>query len=330
MNTLKIGILGIGHLGTAHLKNLKEIKEFDIIGIHDIDSEKAKKNSREFDVSFYDNYEKLIKNTDCVSIVVPTTDHFKLAKYALLNKKHVFLEKPITSTVQEANTLIRLAADNNLKLQVGHIERFNPAFRVLTNMNLNPMFIESHRLASFVPRGIDVSVILDIMIHDIDIILNLIPYEITDIQANGVQVITDRIDIANVRITFGNGAVANITASRISQKKMRKMRLFQKDSYIAINFLERFSEVFELSDDDGQQHMNNRMVILNFDYLGKNRKILYSKAQSPEDNPLKTELKSFAQSIIKDTEPVVTGKDGKKALDVALQILQKIGIRDNG
>jgi len=191
------------------------------------------------------------------------------------------------------------------------------------------MFIESHRLASFVPRGIDVSVILDIMIHDIDIILNLIPSEIEDIQAAGVQVITDKIDIANARIKFKNQAVANVTASRISQKKMRKMRLFQKSNYIAIDFLEKYSEIFELIENDDNGKGTGGIVISSFDHFGKNKKILYSKDKSSEENALKAELQSFAHCILNDTKPEVTGEDGKRALDVALQILEKIGMEES-
>jgi len=329
MDRIKIGVLGVGHLGSIHLKNLKEISEFEVAGINDIDTDKAQSLSSEYSVPYFKKYEDLIDNVDCVSIVVPTIDHYKLAKHALLNKKHVFIEKPVTTTVPEAEELIKIARNNNLKLQVGHIERFNPAFRILQNLNLKPMFIESHRLASFVPRGIDVSVILDIMIHDIDIILNLIPSEIEDIQAAGVQVITDKIDIANARIKFKNQAVANVTASRISQKKMRKMRLFQKSNYIAIDFLEKYSEIFELIENDDNGKGTGGIVISSFDHFGKNKKILYSKDKSTEENALKAELQSFAHCIKNNTEPEVTGEDGKRALDVALQILEKIGMEES-
>ncbi|RKY83931.1 gfo/Idh/MocA family oxidoreductase [candidate division KSB1 bacterium] len=321
MKRLRIGIIGLGHLGIAHLKNAKEIDNVEIAGINDINIDKARKLSEEYGVPYYQKPDDLIKNVDCISIVTPTIEHYKLAKHSLLCRKHIFIEKPITSTTSEADELIEIANNYNLKIQVGHIERFNPAFKAISKLKPAPMFIEAHRLASFVPRGTDVSVILDIMIHDIDIILKLVPSEIENIEASGVKVITDNIDIANARIKFKNKAVANITASRISQRKMRKMRLFQKSSYISINFLEKSAEYFKLIKNNEYQKDNKETII---DYPGKNKKVLYYKLQPPDEDALKSELNSFIQSILNDTTPEVSGEEGRNALDIALKILDKI------
>jgi predicted dehydrogenase len=256
---------------------------------------------------------------DLVDIVAPTTEHFEISKLAITMGKHVFVEKPLANTMDEARELLKLAKEANIKFQVGHVERFNPAFLALKGYNINPMFIEVHRLAQFNPRGTDVSVILDLMIHDIDIILNLVNSNVKCISANGVAVMSDTPDIANVRIEFDNGCVANLTSSRISMKKMRKMRLFQKDAYIGIDFLEKKTEVIKLNTEDDKQ-------VFTFDIETNNGKktIAIANPTITLGNAIKMELEAFVNAINLGIEPPVTILDGFRAMDVAHQILEKI------
>ena len=235
---LKIGVFGVGHLGKFHLNNWQVIEGVEIVGFFDPNDENAIPVAEKYNLKRFDAASDLINECDAIDIVAPTTFHFDLCKEAILKGKHVFVEKPLAHTVEEARELVKLVKEANIKFQVGHVERFNPAFLALKERNLTPMFIEVHRLAQFNPRGTDVSVILDLMIHDIDIILSLVKSNVKFISANGVAVMSDTPDIANVRIEFDNGCVANLTSSRISMKKMRKMRLFQKDAYIGIGFLD--------------------------------------------------------------------------------------------
>ena len=250
---LKVGVFGVGHLGKIHLNNWKEIEGVELIGFFDPSQQVSKEVSDKFQLPYFDNAEQLMDACDLVDIVAPTTEHFEISKAAITKGKHVFVEKPLANTMDEARELLKLAKEANIKFQVGHVERFNPAFLALKGYSINPMFIEVHRLAQFNPRGTDVSVILDLMIHDIDIILNLVNSNVKYISANGVAVMSDTPDIANVRIEFDNGCVANLTSSRISMKKMRKMRLFQKDAYIGIDFLEKKTEVIKLNTDEDKQ-----------------------------------------------------------------------------
>ena len=240
---LKVGILGVGHLGKFHLNNWKEIEGVELVGFYDPNDESALEVIKKYGLIRFDDAETLIDASDAVDIIAPTTAHFRLCKAAIIKGKHVFVEKPLANTMEEAKELVKLTKEANIKFQVGHVERFNPAFLALKNYSLQPMFIEVHRLAQFNPRGTDVSVILDLMIHDIDIILSLVKSNVKSISANGVAVMSDTPDIANVRIEFDNGCVANLTSSRISMKKMRKMRLFQKDAYIGIDFLDKKTEI---------------------------------------------------------------------------------------
>ncbi len=321
-----MGVIGVGHLGRLHVQNYKSIPETDIVGIYDVDFERAQQVANEFQINAFNDLRQLLKQIEAASIVVSTTKHFEIAQACLKQKIHCLVEKPITSTLLEAEKLIQLSKEEGLILQVGHIERFNPAIVALNDLELKPMFIESHRLASFNPRGTDVAVVLDLMIHDIDIILHMVKNPVTKIDASGVAVITDEVDIANARLCFENGCVANITASRISQKKMRKMRLFQRNAYIGIDFLQKFSEVYQLVDSDNIKIQPNQIPIEfgQIDQYGKTKKITYERRQIEETNALKMELESFIKSVRNGKRPVVSGEEGKEALRVAIEITDMI------
>jgi predicted dehydrogenase len=266
--------------------------------------------------------EELLDRVDAVSIVVPTVHHFEVAKKALDHDCHIFLEKPITATVDEARQIVEMAKKAGKKLQVGHIERFNPAVLALKEYTFEPMFIESHRLSPFNPRGTDVSVILDLMIHDLDIILSLVNRPLVAIDASGVAVVSDSEDIANVRLTFDNGAVANITTSRISVKAMRKMRIFQKNMYISIDFLQKQSEIFQLAGEEDSR--GKGLPVATLGEGERARQVLYERPEVPEVNSMEFELDQFANAIDKGEHTPVTGEDGLRALDVASTILRKI------
>jgi len=246
---LKVGVFGVGHLGKFHLNNWKEIEDVKLVGFFDPHNDNAKQVSADYGLKRFMDEEKLIEACDIIDVVVPTDKHFEICMMAIRKGKHVFVEKPLTHTIEEAKQLVNMVREANVKLQVGHVERFNPAFLAIKDLPLNPMFIEVHRLAQFNPRGTEVSVILDLMIHDIDIILSLVKSDVKNISASGVAVMTETPDIANVRIEFNNGCVANLTSSRISMKKMRKVRLFQKDAYIGLDFLEKKTEIIKLKED---------------------------------------------------------------------------------
>ncbi len=316
---LKIGVIGAGHLGKFHLNNWLEIDEVEVVGFCDTDDNNANNVISKYNLKRFSTAEELLDNCDAVDIVAPTTFHYELCALALRKGKHVFVEKPLTNTMDEAKALLKLAVESNLKFQVGHVERFNPAFVALKNYKLEPMFIEVHRLSQFNPRGTDVSVILDLMIHDIDIILHLVKSNVSYISANGVVVLSDTPDIANVRIEFDNGCVANLTSSRISMKKMRKMRLFQKDSYIGIDFLEKKTEVIS-------QNTTADKNVFTFDIdTGKGKKtVAIANPIVTESNAMKEELIAFKNAIIHNTETPVTVLDGFRAMEVAHQILDKI------
>jgi predicted dehydrogenase len=323
MEKLKTGIIGAGHLGKLHAKMLNGISNCTLAGVFDLNEIKSKALSEEFGTQLFENQDALLEQVDAVSIAATTSAHYDIAKECLLRGKHVFVEKPITATIPQAEEIVQLAEDNNLNLQVGHIERFNPALVSLEEHIIEPMFIQTDRLAQFNPRGTDVAVVLDLMIHDIDIILSLIKSNVKQIDASGVAVVSDSVDIANARIQFENGAVANVTASRISQKKMRKMRIFQRDNYISIDFITGIPEVYRLVPIDEDTGTGT----LSFGEIGigeKKKRVIYEQPDIKELNALQYELQLFVDSVLKHTKPVVTGQDGLRALRVAEQILQKI------
>jgi predicted dehydrogenase len=317
---LTVGVIGVGHLGKYHLNNWNEIEGAALVGFYDPDDANAAAVAEKYQLKRYDTVEALMKACDAVDIVAPTTYHYELALAAIKKGKHVFVEKPLAGSMDEARELVKMAKEAGIKFQVGHVERFNPAFLALKDTPVNPMFIEVHRLAQFNPRGTDVSVILDLMIHDIDIILHLVQSNVKSVSANGVSVMSDTPDIANVRIEFDNGCVANLTSSRISMKKMRKMRLFQKDAYIGIDFLQKKTEVIKLHTPDDKD-------VFTFDIeTGTGKKTIAIAAPEVEDgNAIKMELEAFSHAIINNTETPVTVLDGFRAMEVAHQILEKIG-----
>ena len=317
---LKVGLFGVGHLGKFHIKNWKEIDQIDVVGFYDPDDKNAEDIIASYGLKRYTDMNQLIEDADAIDVVTPTQFHFQVCEAALRKTKHVFVEKPLANNMQEANALLKLTKEAKVKFQVGHVERFNPAFLALNKENLNPMFIEVHRLAQFNPRGTEVSVILDLMIHDIDIILSIVKSDIKQISASGVAVMTETPDIANVRIEFHNGCVANLTSSRISLKKMRKMRLFQKDAYIGVDFLEKKSEVIRLK----QENEHSELFTFEIETPQGIKSIVVDNPTSTMDNALKAELTSFRDSILQNTNPVVSELDGYHALEVAHLILDKI------
>jgi predicted dehydrogenase len=322
---LKIGVLGAGHLGKIHIRLLKELSDvFELVGFVDQSDENARKVMDEYGISRFSSIQELIEQVDCIDVVTPTLAHYDCAVQSLRNSRHVFIEKPVTETVEEARQLIRLAREANVKVQVGHVERFNPAFQAAVPYLTKPMFIETHRLAQFNPRGTDVSVVLDLMIHDLDIILSVVKSGIKRISASGVAVVSDTPDITNARIEFDNGCVANLTASRISMKNMRKSRFFQKDAYISVDFLDRQLEVVRMEDVQGEADPFD--VVLELGNGRPAKKILFDKPELPEINAIKEELHAFAFSILNDVMPPVPLEAGALALEVAHQIIEKINI----
>lgn len=317
---LKIGVFGVGHLGKFHLNNWLDIPGIEITGFFDPDDQHAQAVTEKYHLTRFTNAESLMDAVDAVDIIAPTIHHFSLCETAMRKGKHVFVEKPLANTMEEARLLVKLAQESKVKFQVGHVERFNPAYLALDDMDLQPMFIEVHRLAQFNPRGTDVSVILDLMIHDIDIILKLVKSNVNYISANGVSVMSDTPDIANVRIEFDNGCVANLTSSRISLKKMRKMRIFQKDAYIGIDFLDKKAEIIKLNSPGDKN-------VFTFDIETNHGKktIAIANPVVEDGNAIKMELEAFKQSILENKETAVTIFDGFSAMEVAHNILEKIG-----
>lgn len=320
---MKIGVLGTGHLGKIHIKCIKLIPEYDFVAIYDPIQATREKVAKELDVIAYDSVEDLIDAVDVVDIVTPTTYHFELAKLAIEKGKHVFIEKPVTNTVEEAEILLQLAKENQVKVQVGHVERFNPALQAIENITLNPMFIEVHRLATFNPRGTDVSVVLDLMIHDLDIILHFVKSPVKSVHASGVSIVSSKPDIANVRLEFENGCVANVTSSRLSLKQMRKVRLFQKDAYISMDMLEKKTEVVRLHE-QGDLSEEQRENMMKLDTQNGSKFIELAMPETKPTNAIKQELDTFRKAILNDGTPTVTLKDGYEALKVAHLIMQDI------
>lgn len=320
---VKIGVLGAGHLGKIHIKCIREINEYELIGFYDADEKTASSVEKEFGIMHFPSIDELIDSVDVVDIVTPTVSHFDCASRALKKARHVFIEKPVVTTPEEARQLMVFAEEASVKVQVGHVERFNPAFLAAQPFINKPMFIETHRLAQFNPRGTDVPVILDLMIHDIDIVLSVVKSGIRKIHASGVSVVSDTPDIANARLEFDNGCVANLTASRISMKNMRKSRFFQRDAYIAVDFLKKDVEIIRISDPLPEDQDPLAMIIDLGEKRGK-KQISIEKPDIATLNAIKTELDSFLQSIVNNTTPFVTINDGYDALNVAYQILDKM------
>lgn len=316
---LKIGVFGAGHLGKFHLNNWKEISGVELVGFYDPNDNTAAEVAAKYNLKRFNTPEELLDKCDVADIIAPTNFHYELCKAAIRKGRHVFVEKPMANTMEEGREIVKLVKEANVKLQVGHVERFNPAFLALQGVTVNPMFIEVHRLAQFNPRGTEVSVILDLMIHDIDIILSLINSDVKQISANGVAVMTDTPDIANVRIEFDNGCVANLTSSRISMKKMRKMRLFQRDAYIGIDFLEKKTEIIKMKTPED---------VTNFTFeietnTGK-KTLAIANPVIKDTNAIRTELEQFRDAIVNNTPTIVNELAGLRAMDIAHQILQKI------
>lgn len=320
---VKVGVIGTGHLGSLHAKMMAQLPTATLVGVFDADRERAAQVGATHGVTAFDRREDLLAAVEAVTIASVTSTHFDVARACLEADKHVFVEKPITSTADEARQLVDLAAAKGLTLQVGHIERFNPAILALEPLRLRPLFIESHRLAQFNPRGSDVAVVLDLMIHDIDLILSLVGSPVSRIDANGVAVVSESPDIANARIQFENGCVANVTASRISQNKMRKMRLFQNDAYISIDFAQPLAEVFRLVDESDTQ-VTPTMLLGKIDQGARKRLIVYEQPEIPPLNALLEEMRSFVACVAAGTPPVVSGRDGLQAMEVAAEILRAI------
>lgn len=316
---LKAGVIGAGHLGKIHLKLLNQSEKYQLIGFYDSDTIASKKIFDELGYKSFPSMEALIEACDVIDVVTPTIHHFECAKKVVEAGKHLFIEKPITQTVEEAEKLLVLASENNVKGQVGHVERFNPAFMAVRDKFENPMFIEAHRLAEFNPRGTDVPVVLDLMIHDIDAILSVVDSEVKNVYSSGVSVISETPDIANARIEFENGCVANLTASRISMKKMRKARFFQKDAYISVDFLEKQCEVVKMKDAPKDPD-DFAMILTNAE--GVKKQIYFDNPEIEVNNAILDELDTFADAILNNTTPVVTLQQGTNALKVAMQVIE--------
>jgi predicted dehydrogenase len=316
---LKVGIFGVGHLGKFHISNWKEIEGVKIIGFFDPNNDNANEVINTHGLKRFSDEEKLIEACDIIDVITPTNLHYEVCMMAIRKGKHVFVEKPLAHTLQEGKDLVNMVREAGVKMQVGHVERFNPAYLALKELNLNPMFIEVHRLAQFNPRGTEVSVILDLMIHDIDIILSLVKSDVKSISASGVAVMTDTPDIANVRIEFNNGCVANLTSSRISMKKMRKVRLFQKDAYIGIDLLEKKTEIIKLKQPEDVDAFS-----FDIDTPNGKKTIAIANPSIEPLNAIKLELESFVDAIVNNKPTVVSEIDGYLAMEVAHKILDKI------
>ena len=319
---VNIGVVGVGHLGQSHARLLKQVASANLVGVFDIDKSKSQNISTELNVKSFGSLKEMMDAVDAVSIVTPTSVHHEIAVRFMNSGKHCFVEKPVTSTVGEAENICKLAKERKVKVQVGHIERFNPAVLALSHLKLEPMFVESHRLAQFTPRGTDVAVVLDLMVHDIDLILNFVKSPVNSIDASGVGVISETVDIANARIKFKNGTVANLTSSRISQRQMRKMRLFQRDAYISLDFTDGMAEVYRAIKPNQPAPAG-----INLGTIGVGdsaRAIIYEQPETPQVNSLKMELEFFVKSIIDNTPTVVSPEEGLGVLKVADTIVRQI------
>lgn len=318
---LKIGVLGAGHLGKIHVNCIKQLPVYELVGFYDQDENTAQKVADDLQIESFSTIDELIDSVDVVDIVTPTISHFECASLALKKGKHVFIEKPIVATVDEANRLIKLAEEAKVKVQVGHVERFNPAYMAARPYIKTPVFVEAHRLALFNPRGTDVPVVLDLMVHDIDIILDMIKSPIKNVSVSGVSIVSPTPDITNARLEFENGAVANITASRISLKNMRKHRVFQKDAYITVDFLEKKTDIVRISEAAGESDPFAMTIDL---ADGSTKQITIEQPEVNPINAIMAELESFHNAIVNNTEPPVTIHDGVQALKVCYLILDEM------
>jgi predicted dehydrogenase len=319
---LKVGVLGAGHLGRIHLKLWLQVENIELVGFCDPLDENANKAVAEHGVKRFKDMDELMACCDAIDVVTPTVAHFDCASKAMKKGKHVFIEKPVTNTLEEAKKLLTLSREANVTVQIGHVERFNPAFVAAQPFCKTPLFIETHRLAQFNPRGTDVSVVLDLMIHDLDIVLSLNNSGIRKINASGVAVVSETPDIANARIEFNNGGVANLTASRISMKNMRKTRVFQRDAYISIDFLDKAVSIIRMNEVEGEP--NPLLPIIEPGNGKPAKQIFFENPDIPESNAIKEEFKAFVKAIQTNTPPPVTLQDGYHALEVAYKILEKM------
>ena len=318
---LKIGVLGAGHLGKIHINCIKQIEQYELVGFYDPADETARLVETEMDVKRFESIDDLIDSVDVVDIVTPTIRHFECASKALQKRKHVFIEKPIVATPDEADALKRKADEACVKVQVGHVERFNPAFIAAEPFIGKPLFIEAHRLAQFNPRGTDVPVVLDLMVHDLDILLSIVKSPVQHVSASGVSVVSPTPDITNARIEFENGTVANLTASRLSMKYMRKTRIFQKDAYITVDFLDKKTEIFRIHDTvDNANPLSTTLTLAD----GSEKQITFEMPEIKTINAIQTELESFYSAIVHNTTPAVTIDDGINVLKLAYRILEAV------
>ena len=321
-NLLKVGVLGVGHLGQHHVKHFCSIDGINFLGFFDTDTIQANIISKKFKVKAFQNIDNLIESVDAVSIVTPTTYHAKIAEKCIRKKKHVFIEKPITSTIEEADKVLELAKKNNVIVQVGHIERLNPALKALESYKIKPKFIEIQRLAPYNTRGTDVPVVLDKMIHDIDIVLSLADSKVRSISATGLSILTDSIDIAHARIKFENGCVSSITSSRIAKDEVRKIKTFQQNLYATVDLYKGLTEVYTISKED----LNKKSFLMSvpFNYKNKTRHIVYEKPTITKEDALRLELINFTNAIKGIEKPIVDGQSGREALNIAIKIQEKI------
>ncbi|PKL86220.1 MAG: oxidoreductase [Ignavibacteriae bacterium HGW-Ignavibacteriae-1] len=325
MEKVKVSVIGVGHLGSIHARLWTKHENAELVGVRDIIPERATASAEENNCKVFDDLESAIEAADAVTIAVPTSIHFEIAKACIERGKHCLIEKPITETYDDAMKLIDLAKRHNVQIQVGHVERFNPVISAIKKYNIKPLFIEAHRLGQFKPRARDVSVIHDLMIHDIDIILWLVKSKIISVHANGVNVLTDTTDIANARLTFENGAVANITASRISANPMRKMRIFQRDTYFSLDFQKLSVDVFKIYPDDEKPDSGTPATMLGSLETGlKNKNIFFEKPHVEEINAILEEQKAFADTILTNSPIQVGAFEASEALRVAEIIMYQI------
>ena len=319
-NQVRIGVIGVGHLGQHHVKHYKTLDNVELIGVFDIDRERSSEISKKFDVKVFDNLNSILEKVDALSIVTNTEHHYKIARKCLKSKKHVFIEKPITAMIEEADKLLSMAEQNRVLIQVGHIERLNPALLALNKYEIKPKFIEIQRLAPYTSRGTDVPVVLDKMIHDIDILLSLVKVPIKKTQATGLSILTNSIDIAHARMRFEDGTVASVMSSRIARDEVRKIKIFQKDLYATLDLLIGSTEIYEVVNDETSKYK----MTIPFDYKGNTKLIGYHKPDLSKGDPLRMELENFILSIQGKQQPIVSGKDGKDALEVAIKIQEMI------